>query len=61
MDLQFVLKVITSLFLILIITKVIMIIAERIGKEFGFGDMIIKFGGKLIRFFQKIKNNLVQF
>ena len=53
MDLQFVLRVIASLFLFVIITKVIMIIAERIGKEFGFGDMVIKFGGKLRQFFRK--------
>ena len=46
MDFQFVLRVIATLFIFLIITKVIMIITERIGKEFGFGDMIINFGVK---------------
>lgn len=55
LGLQFVLKVLASLFLILIITKVIMLIAERIGKEFGFGDMIIKCGAKLTRFFSENK------
>ena len=56
MDLQFVLRVIALLFLfaiIAIITKVIMIIAGRIGKEFGFGDMLIKFGGKLRQILRK--------
>ncbi len=57
MDLQFVLRVVAWLFLFLIITKVIMIIAERIGKELGFGDMIIKLWGKLMQFFRKLKNN----
>ena len=50
MDFQFVLRVIATLFIFLIITKVIMIITERIGKEFGFGDMIINFGSKVRHF-----------
>ncbi len=52
LDLQFVFRVLSSLFLFLFITKLIIIIAERTGKEFGFGDMIIKYGGKLRQFFR---------
>lgn len=54
-QLQLVLRVISSLFLVLVITRIFMIIAERIGREFGFGDMALKFGGKLRLYFRKEK------
>ncbi|UMZ72980.1 hypothetical protein [Natranaerofaba carboxydovora] len=53
MDFLFGLRLVALFFLFVIIIKVIMIIAERIGKEFGFGEMVINIGGKLRQFFRK--------